>query len=244
VFGVEVLDELRGIIREPTALLFSIAMPVGFFVLFVTMWGTESQPGLGELPAGTTMLATFGTFGVLSVSMMNPGIGVAEDRERGWLRVKRVSAVPLGMTLAAKVTAALPYAVGVLVAMAAAAAVTGTLQAPAGTLLRLFALLVAGSLPFALLGLAVGFRAGANTAAAALNALLLPSAVVSGLWLPVEQLPDGLARVAPYLPTYHLAQLALAQLDGSGAGDHLLWLAGTTVVTSLLAGLSYRSARL
>jgi DNA-binding CsgD family transcriptional regulator len=119
VFAVEITDELRGIVREPTALFFSILMPVAFFALFVSIFGGHSS---GGTHVGTSMLATFGTYGVLTVTLMNPGITVAQDRERGWLRAKRVSAVPVGVTLAAKVVAALPYAVGVLLAMAATAA--------------------------------------------------------------------------------------------------------------------------
>lgn len=240
IFGVEVLDELRSILREPTALLFSIAMPVGFFVLFVTLYGSETQ---GGILAGTAMLATFGTFGVLSVTLMNPGIGVAEARDRGWLRAKRVSPVPLPVTLAAKVAAALPYAVGVLAAMAVAAALTGSLDASVDTLLRVAAVLVVGALPFALLGLAIGFRVGPNATAAILNAILLPAAVVSGLWIPLDQLPDALSSVATWLPTYHLAQLGIAQLDGSASVDHWLALLAFGAVAAVAAGVSYRSAR-
>lgn len=240
MLAVEVLDELRGIIREPTAWFFSVAMPVGFFLLFASMFGDERQSGL---LAGTYMLTTLGTFGVLAVTLMNPGIGVAEDRDRGWLRAKRVSAVPLPVTLAAKVIAALPYAVGVLGAMAVAAAATGGLEASPGTLLRIAAVLVVGALPFALLSLAIGFRVGPNAAAAILNGLLLPAAVVSGLWMPLEQLPDFLSAIATYLPTYHLSQLAMAQLEGGGWIDHALALLAFAAVAAVAAALSYRSAR-
>ena len=59
LFGVELLDEVRGIVREPTALFFSILMPVGFFALFVSMFGHHTSEGLSS---GTRMLGTFGTF--------------------------------------------------------------------------------------------------------------------------------------------------------------------------------------
>lgn len=240
VFGVEVADELRGIIREPTALFFSILMPVGFFVLFVSLFGDYGDTAV---PNGTRMLATFGTFGVLSVTLMNPGIGVAQDRELGWLRAKQVSAVPIRLTLAAKVAAALPYAVGVLIAMGVAAALTGTLDASAGSLARLVVVLLLGSLPFALLGLAIGFQTRSNAAAAILNAILLPSAVLSGLWMPLEMLPDFIQQIAVFLPTYHLAQLALGQLDGGAVAGHTLVLLATAVVTAILAAVSYRHGR-
>ncbi|WP_216211277.1 ABC transporter permease [Amycolatopsis aidingensis] len=242
IFRVEAADELRAIVREPTALFFSILMPVAFFALFVSIFG--DQPTGGNIPSGTRMVATFGTFAVLAVTMLNPGITVAQDREIGWLRAKRVSAVPVGLTLTAKLVAALPYAAGVLGVLAATAALTGNLQASVGELVRIAGVLILGSLPFALLSLAVGFRARANTAAAVLNALLLPLAVLSGLWMPLEILPGFVGQLAPFLPTYHLAQLALSQLGAGAAAGHVLVLAGTAVIAAGLAGLSYRHARL
>ncbi|MFD5827853.1 ABC transporter permease [Lentzea sp. NPDC060358] len=240
VFGVELTDELRGIVREPAALFFSVIMPVAFFALFVSLFG---KFGSGGVSAGTTMLATFGAFGAISVVLMNPGIGVASDRERGWLRAKQVSAVPIGVTLAAKVVAALPYALGVLLAMTATAALTGALDAPLPTVLRVLAVLVLGALPFALLSLAIGFQVGTGAAAAVLNAILLPSAVLSGLWMPLEIMPAFFADVARFLPTYHLGRLALAQLTGGPVLTHVLVLLGTAIVASALAAVSYRHAR-
>jgi ABC-2 type transport system permease protein len=240
VFGVELTDELRGIVREPAALFFSIVMPVAFFALFVSLFGKFSSGGVS---AGTSMVATFGAFGVISVVLMNPGIGVAADRERGWLRAKQVSAVPIGVTLAAKVVAALPYAAGVLIAMTATAAITGSLDASVPVLLRILVVLVLGALPFALLSLAIGFQVGSGAAAAVLNAILIPSAVVSGMWMPLAIMPAFFADIARFLPTYHLSELAKAQLTGAPVFTHVLVLVGTTIVTAALAAVSYRHAR-
>jgi ABC-2 type transport system permease protein len=240
VFGVELTDELRGIVREPAALFFSIVMPVAFFALFVSLFGKFSSGGVS---AGTSMVATFGAFGVISVALMNPGIGVAADRERGWLRAKQVSAVPIGVTLAAKVVAALPYAAGVLIAMTATAAITGSLDASVPVLLRILVVLVLGALPFALLSLAIGFQVGSGAAAAVLNAILIPSAVVSGMWMPLAIMPAFFADIARFLPTYHLSELAKAQLTGAPVFTHVLVLVGTTIVTAALAAVSYRHAR-
>ena len=52
----------------------------------------------------------------------------------------------------------------------------------------------------------------------------------SGLWIPLPMLPHLVQRVAPWLPTYHLAQLALHAVGYAPAGDslahHVLALAG------------------
>ena len=233
----EIRDEMLAIVREPTALFFSIVMPVGFFTLFVGLFGSAGEGGAIE------MLATFGTFGVLAVVLMNPGIGIADARESGWLRVKRVSGTPLWVTLAAKVAAALPYAVGVLVAMSVAGVVIGSMELDVAQVARVIAVLVVGVLPFALFSLAIGARAGTSASAAILNAILLPSAILSGLWFPLDILPDIVGRIAQYLPTYHLAQLALSQIEGGVWAVHAAALGVTAVVGAALAGMAYRSAR-
>lgn len=238
----EIVDGFKSVMREPATLFFLAAMPVGFFALFVIVWGDEP---VGGVTAAMSMLATFGTFGVVGAMLLAPGIGVAEEREQGWLRVKRVSATPLPVLLAARVVAAVPHAVMVLVAMSLVAAVSGSLQLDGGSWLRLSVVLVLGAVPFALLGLAVGLVASPNTTNAVLMAAFIPSAVISGLWMPLETLPDVLQRIAPVLPTYHLAQLGLAQMPGSAASVamHAAALCLFTVLGAGLAGLAYRRAR-
>jgi ABC-2 type transport system permease protein len=177
---------------------------------------------------------------------MNPGISVADDRTRGWLRIKRVSAAPMASTIAAKVLAALPYALLSIVAISVASLVIAGPVLGLGTWLRILAVLLVGSLPFALLSLAVGFLASSNAAVAILNAILFPMVIASGLWVPLEIMPGFVRTIAPVLPTYHLAQLALAQLTGTGEPgqlSHLVALLVSTVVAAALAGFAYRNLR-
>lgn len=241
ILRVELRDELLAILREPTGLFFSIAMPVGFFTLFVGLYGGFDAGGVST---STRMLATFGTFGVVGVTLLNPGIGVADDRERGWLRHKRVTATPVPVTLLAKVIATIPYSLGVLLAMTAVAAAQGNLETGADTWLRLATVLVLAALPFSLLALAVGFLATPNATTAILNAFYIPSAVASGLWMPLDQLPAFVGdTLAPLLPTYHVAQLGLAQIGVGSADGHVLPLVLFTAVAAFAAGLAYRFAR-
>lgn len=242
ILRVELRDEFLAILREPTGLFFSIAMPVGFFALFTGLYGGFETAG--GVSTSTRMLATFGTFGVVGVTLLNPGIGVADDRERGWLRHKRVTATPVPVTLFAKVLATIPYSLGVLLAMTAVAGLQGNLETGAATWLRLAVTLVLSALPFSLVALAVGFLATPNATTAILNALYIPSAVASGLWMPLEQLPDFVGdTLAPILPTYHVAQLGLAQIGVGDAAGHVLPLVIFAAIGAVAAGLAYRSGR-
>src|SRR5690606_33669436 len=95
IFRYEVRDELLAIVREPAALFFTVLMPVAFFALFSTIFGSQTGG------FGVEAVARYGAFGVLSVVLINPGVGLADSRERGWLRVKRADGTPLGVTLSA-----------------------------------------------------------------------------------------------------------------------------------------------
>lgn len=244
ILRAEVTDEVLGIVREPTALFFSVIMPVAFFLLFAGLFGGQINSGAGDLPVATTMLATFGAYAVIGAAMMMPGIGLAEARERGWMQVLKTTPVPIPLTLAGRVVASLPYAIGILVAMTIASALMGNLEIGVGQWLLLVAALVLGSLPFALVGLAVGSLASGNATTAILNALVIPLAIASGLWFPLETFPDWVATLALGLPTYHLAQLALAPLDPTISWPvHVAALLGFTAITGVGAMIAYRRSR-
>lgn len=233
---LEVRDELLAIRREPATLFFSVLMPVLFFAMFISLFGPEDASDAG-------IIAPYGTFAVLAVVMLSPGIGLADARDRGWLRVKRVSGIPLWITLLAKVIAAIPYAAAVLLALTVVAVLVGHMTVDIGVLFRVFVVLVLGAMPFALFSLAVGARAGTTASAAILNAILMPMVVVSGLWFPHEIMPDWVVSIGEVMPTYHLAKLAMVQVEGGAWVGHLAILGLTAAVGAVVAALAYRSAR-
>ena len=106
--------------------------------------------------------------------------------------------------------------------------------------LELAGALIAGALPFCALGLALGYVITPNSAPAVINLVALPMAFFSGLWTPLQYLPDSLQRVAPLLPAYHVAQLGLA-ITGSGGrgsiGSHIQALVALTLIFTGIAWL-------
>ena len=77
------------------------------------------------------------------------------------------------------------------------------------------------------------------------NLLYLPMSFCSGLWIPLASLPHWLQRVAPALPTYHLAQLMLGIFAyGQPGGNAAHWeaLAGFTLLMLGIAWLVFQRA--
>jgi ABC-2 type transport system permease protein len=64
-------------------------------------------------------------------------------------------------------------------------------------------------------------------------------AFLSGLWMPLSQLPPFIGQLAPLWPAYHLAQLALAVI-GHGDGSALL---PHVVIAMALTAICFAVAR-
>jgi len=225
--------EFLRMFREP-----SFCLPViGFPALFYLLFGVVLDKG-GDGGAARYLLATYGAFGVIGAGLFGFGVGIAVDREKGLLRLKRALPVPPGAMLLARMAMALLFAAIISLVLAALAATMAGVALAPSQWLRLFAIDLLGVLPFCTIGLYVGSLVGGSAAPALLNMLYLPMAFLSGLWLPLSMLPSVLATIAPAWPPYHLGQLAL-KVVGFDAGQpawlHVAVLAGTTALFFVLA---------
>ncbi|HSO70610.1 MAG TPA: ABC transporter permease, partial [Arachnia sp.] len=90
-----------------------------------------------------------------------------------------------------------------------------------------------GALPFSAMGLAFGYLVGPNSAPALLNVIYLPMAFASGLWIPIHQLPEFVQGIAPALPPYHFAQLALGTIGAAEGGSQALHVVVLLAFTAL-----------
>jgi ABC-2 type transport system permease protein len=238
---LEVRFEFLKLVRTPAYVFFTLLFPLMFYIFFGVLMGQRTS-GRGPSMA-VYLVGTYGAFGVIGVSLFGFGVSLAVERGLGWLQLKRASPMPPYSYLAAKAAVSMLFS-AVLVGLLFTLAIVfgGVRMAPvqwAGVLVAL----VFGSLPFCVLGLAIGSVARANTAPALVNTLYLPMAICSGLWFPIQALPAALQSVAPWLPPYHLAQIALSIIDMPHQGSiasHALALSAFTVIFTGLAMLAQR----
>ncbi len=207
----EFLKNLR--LRMYTASVLSF--PIMFYVLFGLV--LNSKQAIGGTAVPTYLIATYGTFGVMGASLFGTAAGLASDRGLGWLQVKRASPMPPFAYFAAKVITSMIFSAVIVVALFVLGFTLGGVRMPVADFARLLGTLVAGSLPFSAMGLALGYFTGPNSAPATINLIYLPMSFCSGLWVPFLFLPKVVRQIALVLPPYHLSQLALGIV---GAGRH------------------------
>lgn len=219
--------EIRRLLRDRAALVLTAGLPAGLFLLYNAMWGDDTG-------ATTSLMVMMGVFAGLAATI-SAGGRVSLERHTGWTRQLRLSPLrPLSYALSKSVVAlVLGMLAGTLVFAVGLAAQGGgaDLPAMAGSLLLLWL----GSIPFALIGVLLGQVGSASSAQPRGMVVLLGSAFLGGVFVPIDQLPSGLESVAQWYPSYWLN--ALAQAPFGEPVDVVRAVVTLAVWTLVLAGL-------
>lgn len=185
------------------------------------------------------MIGLAGYGAVAGVLMV--GSAVSQERAAGWLHQLRVTPLPAGRVVTVKALVGSLTAIPPVIAVAAAAAIQHQVELSAGRWAALLLLMWAGTAPFALLGLAIGYGLSPQMAVPVNFLVFLTLSVLGGLLAPATYFPQGLRRLAHALPTYRYAELGWRSAAGhppTGAG--LAVLAAWTAGFALLAAWAYR----
>jgi ABC-2 type transport system permease protein len=230
--------ELRRLVREPRLFIFTIFMPVVSYVVFTGVGDVSGRTeGVSLATAMTVGVAGYGAMiGVLSVAG-----GVSSERVSGWLRQLRLTPLPPIQVVAVKglltTLVAIPSVLAVIV--------TGRIQhhvtMPIGHWVALVLVLWLGTVPFALLGLAVGYSLPPQIAQPASFITFFTLSILGGLLIPVEVFPRWLQHLSQALPSNRYAELGWRAAAGhlpSAMGGTIL--AAWTVLFALLAAVAYR----
>jgi ABC-2 type transport system permease protein len=227
-FQKEAGAELLKLLRAPEFFIPTLVMPSGFYALFAI-----ALPGSHQ--NAEYMLATFGVFAVMGPSLFGFGVGVANERARGWLDLKRASPAPGIVYIASKLTATLLFASVSLGLVYVIAGFGAGVVMEREVWVSLFGVQLLASLPFVLLGLTLGFSFKSNAAVAVTNLVFMVMSALGGLWSPVVIFPPALQSIAQFLPSYHLAEIAL--FVGQAPGTHHV-MQSLVVVLAMTGGLA------
>lgn len=210
IYALEAKYEFLKLARLPGYTIPTLAFPLMFYLLFGVAMGRQAA---GPVTLAAYLLATYGTFGVMGIALFGFGVGVAVERGQGWLLFKRATPMPPLAYFTGKLVMVVVFGLIQTAALFTLGTTAGGVDLPASDWAALAGILIAGSIPFGAFGLALGSWAGPNSASGIVNVIYLPLAFLSGMWIPIQALPGFFQTLAPWLPTYHFAQLALGVLD-------------------------------
>lgn len=231
------LEVLR-VLRNRRFVFFALAMPVLFYLLF-THLNTVSEADRAAW--SRYFMASMATYSAMLAAVSMGSARLATERSSGWVRQLRATPMPANGYLTAKLLAAMAVALPSVLLLAALGATNGV-RLSAAEWLSFILLVWLGTIPFAALGILLGYVLDKDSAQGASTILLLLLAFAGGLWTPIEILPHGVQVVAKVLPTYRQAELGWNAVGGQApSGTGVAVLAGWTLVFAVLAGWRYRA---
>ncbi len=186
------------LLRYPAFSVPTLAFPAVFFLLFVASRGDRNP---------TLLLASFAGFAFLAVTFFQFGVGIAAERETPWERFLRTLPVRARVRFAARLLSGTAFGLASAGLVALTAVATTDAHLPPVRWAGLVLALVVGAVPFALLGIALGYWASPRGALPVANILYLVLAFAGGLWTTPKRLPATVAAVSPLVPTRQFGEV-------------------------------------
>ncbi len=224
--------------RNVRFLVLTVILPLLLFLLYSSVYqGQNTDLGLSVVAYLMVSMASFGCIG----AAINTGARVAIERQTGWNRQLRLTALPANSYLIAKAVVSMLVTLPALILVFLAGATVGHVSLTPWQWLGTGLALWLGLIPFAVLGLVIGFAGTVDTVQPISMITYLGLSVLGGLWFPVEQFPVFLQDVAKVTPSYWLAELGRDVLAGNGVPlTAVLVLAGWTLALGAVGSVAYR----
>ncbi|MDS1272235.1 ABC transporter permease [Lipingzhangella sp. LS1_29] len=246
--------EIREFFREWETVLFTFAFPTLILLLFSAIFADMDQGPQIHMQATEFYLPGLIAMALMSVSFQTLGVGIATERDNGTLRRLRGTPMPPAAYFLGKTGMVLLLALGQLILLLGVARIGYGADLPVqlGDWLTITWVFVLGTVACSLLGIACSSLARSARGASVI--VIVPFLVLqffSGVFIPVQALPDWVVNVAAVFPLKWMAQgmrsafypESAAALEPSGAWDlHLVLavLAVWCVVGVILCLLTFR----
>ena len=234
-----VMLELRRLTRNRRTMVFTIVLPVFFFLIFgLNKSYADQRAGVGNVSA--FIMISMAIYGAM-IATTSAGASVSIERSLGWSRQLRLTPLAPTAYVAVKMVAALVVGAVAMAAVYVAGIVSGRPDMPLHTWVATALIGWIGSLVFAAFGLFMGYVLPGENVMQILGPGLALLAFLGGLFVPLE---DGtvLKDIGQFTPMYGLNELVHVPLTGDGL--HLAWIVNLVVWLALfIAGAAWRMSK-
>lgn len=226
--------------RNPASVFFTVMFPVIVFLILAVVFNGETVDVRGGVEATTYYVPAIMSLSIISATMQTLAMTLVIAREDGRLKRGRGTPMPPWVFIAGRIGNSVVVALMMLALLALIGGVLYGVAVPWDRLPAILLALVVGAASFCCLGIALTAAIPSQDAAAAIvNALLLPLYFLSGVFIPEDQLPNGVITFADLFPVRHFFDAffdAYVPAGGSAVSwDNLAVVAAWGLAGALLA---------
>ncbi len=196
--------------REPRAIIFTVAFPIFFLVIFNSIFTNGNKPiDLGgglKLDAEAYFTAGIIAYAAALSTFTTLAMVLTTQRESGQLKRFRGTPMPPWTFVAGQIGAAIVQMVVMTVVLMAIGNLAYGVQVPGSTALGFAIYVLLGAAVFCALGMALTvFTPSADAAGAIGPFSIVVLSFISGVFVPIDTLPGWLEQIGRIFPLFHLA---------------------------------------
>ena len=206
--------------RNPASVFFTVMFPVVLLLIFATVFGGKTVDVAGGIKTTAYYVPAIITLSVISSTMQSLAMSLVIAREDGRLKRGRGTPMPAWVFIGGRIGNSIVVALLMLILIAVLGRLLYSVPIPWGETPAILVTLVIGAASFSCLGIALTAAIPSQDAAAPIvNALLLPLYFLSGIFIPDDELPQGVIDFANHFPVRDFFQAFFnAYLPGGHSG--------------------------
>jgi ABC-2 type transport system permease protein len=209
--------------RNPASVFFTAVFPLLFLFIFATFFKNAEIEGL-DVDGATYYVPAIVALSVISATTVKLAMNLSSEREAGMLKRLRGTPLPPSVFVAGRVGNSLVISLILVVVVSVIGALFYGVSIPTETMPAVVVTLAVGAASFSCLGFALAAVIPSEDAAPAVtNAIVFPLYFVSGVFVPADEIPDGILHFADIFPIRHFFEAFFTAWDPNttGAGFEL-----------------------
>ncbi len=217
--------DLRCFLRNRESVFWTLAMPVLFLLIFGSVFQHQNVavPG-GRIDEPVYHVPGIIAFGIIAATFSNLVTSVVRYRESGIYKRRRATPVSAGTIIESRALVGAFSALVITIVLLALGWAAFAARIPGHTAPAFALDVLVGAVVFSCLGFAVAsLITNADAAQPAVLGAVLPLAMISGVFIPILELPAWLIDIAKVFPIHALADAFLTAYNPHTLGSGINW---------------------
>jgi len=233
--------EARVIARNSRFLIFTLIMPAALFVIYVGLWGGLGAAYPDGTPVAPSLMVSMSGYGAMGAAM-STGMGIAIEREYGWMRQLRLTPMTGLSYLLVKATLSMLVALPTILVVSLLGLTVGGVELSAPQWIGVTAGMWLAVSPFAAIGVVMGQLSTADSTQAMGGAAMMILGLAGGMWIPSQIVPEWAADLMRLTPSYWLREVGQSVVNRAlDLRTAILVLSAWTAVATVIAARRYRA---
>lgn len=226
--------EIARLRRNRRYVITTLALPIVLYLMI----GHRAKSDVYGIDFGAYYMVAMATFGAFSGALTSNAIRIATERKAGWIRQLRLTPLPSGAYVVAKIAASMAITAPSVVIVLLLGRYYGGVRLAGWEWVAIAVVVWLGAMIFTALAVAIGYRLHPDQVQPVTMLIYFVFLILGGIFFPVGGVIQDVGR---YTPTYEAMKIATDVIAGGAVSSGLI--AGLVIWLGIFVVLAMVSVR-